>query len=75
MRELLDKYIDSNVSNSSKIHSNSEMSKAIIETFKSTVEDIRQLIENNKDKIDDSVYSSVRIEHIIEQYYTEQLNK
>jgi hypothetical protein len=75
LQQILDKYINPEVSNSTIIHTNSQMRFAIIETFKLIVEDIKQLIEDNEDIIDNEMRShpSWKVEQIIQEYYNEQL--
>jgi len=72
LQAILDKYINSEVSNSLKIHTNSEMSKAIIETFKLIIEDIDMLITNSDDDICRNKYPALFVRDLIEQYYNEQ---
>ena len=67
LREILDKYINPEVSNSVKIHSNSQMRNCIIETFNWVVEDIIQTVD--KADIDP------RVLPIIQDYYEQQINK
>ena len=75
LQAILDKYINSEVSNSLKIHTNSQMSKAIIETFKATVEAISEVLLENKtlNSEDNSYWITARIEEIIQDYYNEQI--
>ena len=77
LQAILDKYINTEVSNSLKIHTNSEMRECIIETFKLIVEQIKQLIEDNEDELnsESEYYPLCRIEEIIEEYYNQQINK
>lgn len=72
IQQLLDKYINPEVSNSLKIHTNSQMSKAIIETFKLIIEDIDMLITNSDDDICRNKYPALFVRDLIEQYYNEQ---
>lgn len=67
LREILDKYINPEVSNSFKIHTNSQMRECIIETFKLIVEDIIHAVD--KANIDP------RVLPIIQEYYEQQINK
>lgn len=67
LQAILDKYINPEVSNSLKIHTNSEMRNCVIETFKWVVEDIIQAVD--KADIDP------RVLPIIQEYYEQQLNK
>jgi len=75
LQAILDKYINSEVSNSLKIHTNSEMAKAIIETFKLIVEQIAELLNDDKslNDEDNSYFITARIEEIIQDYYNEQI--
>lgn len=73
LRQILDKYINPEVSNSLKIHTNSEMRECIIDTFKLIVEDIKVLIEDNEDIIDiGRSHPSWKVIDIIQEYYNEQ---
>lgn len=67
LQQILDKYINTEVSNSFKIHTNSEMRECVIETFKLIVEDIIQAVD--KADIDP------RVLPIIQEYYEQQINK
>ena len=75
LQAILDKYINSEVSSSLKIHTNSEMAKAIIETFKLIVEQIAELLNDDKslNDEDNSYFITARIEEIIQDYYNEQI--
>lgn len=72
LQQILDKYINPEVSNSLKIHTNSEMSKAIIETFELVIEDIDMLISNFDDDICRNKYPALFVRDLIEHYYKEQ---
>lgn len=73
IQAILDKYINTEVSNSLKIHTNSEMRECIIETFKLIVEDIDMLITNSDDDICRNKYPALFVRDLIEQYYNEQI--
>jgi len=75
LQQILDKYINSEVSNSLKIHTNSEMRECIIETFKLIVEQIAELLNDDKSLNDEenSYFITARIEEIIQDYYNQQL--
>ena len=72
LQQILDKYINPEVSNSLKIHTNSEMKDCIIETFKLIIEDIDMLITNSDDDICRNKYPALFVRDLIEQYYNEQ---
>lgn len=72
LQAILDKYINPEVSNSLKIHTNSEMKDCIIETFKLIIEDIDMLITNSDDDICRNKYPALFVRDLIEQYYNEQ---
>lgn len=67
LQQILDKYINPEVSNSTIVHTNSQMRNCAIETFKWVVEDIIQAVD--KADIDP------RVLPIIQEYYEQQLNR
>lgn len=67
LQKILDKYINPEVSNSTTVHTNTQMRNCIIETFNWVVEDNIQAVD--KADIDP------RVLPIIQDYYEQQINK